>query len=121
MPVPKPKIVCVEEGCNNSFADHSWGATAAYKAGWFVMRDGTAYCFDHNPPWVAEWRAKQREKKQGKSDTEIAKQSTVSDVLKALEAAVEKNPRFGLVHATYDVNPDKSITIRIEKPIARDN
>lgn len=110
MPVPQPRITCSEEGCNNSFVDHKWGNHDAYKAGWFVMKDGTAYCFDHNPPWVAEWRAKQKGKKK---DTEIPKVSTLADVRRALNAAVEKNPYLLHAHATYTSNPDGSITIQI--------
>lgn len=52
---PKFKT-CAIEGCTNRFADHVWGARNAQKAGWFCQKDGTNFCPNHIPDWVAEWR-----------------------------------------------------------------
>lgn len=54
---------CSVEGCENRFADHMWGKIKL--KGWFIMKDGTAYCPDHIPEWVEEWRAKQRARSMG--------------------------------------------------------
>lgn len=35
-----------------------WLVIKAQDEGWFFHRDGTAYCPDHTPHWVEEWRAK---------------------------------------------------------------
>lgn len=50
-----PRLRCSIEGCPASVADHYWGKVKAI--GWFFMRDGTAYCPEHLPEWLAEWRA----------------------------------------------------------------
>lgn len=50
---------CRHETCEAEFKDHRWGRIKAHDAGWFEQKDGTAWCPEHNPPWVAEWRASQ--------------------------------------------------------------
>jgi hypothetical protein len=40
--------------------EHAWAKIRAHSDGWFFSKDGTAWCPDHNPEWVAEWRAKQK-------------------------------------------------------------
>lgn len=43
-------------GCGRSFKRHRWGNIQAHNEGWFEQKDGTAYCPDHVPDWVAGWR-----------------------------------------------------------------
>jgi hypothetical protein len=46
-------------GCGEKIRDHAWGHIKA--EGWFFSKEtGKAYCPEHNPPWVEEWRAKKR-------------------------------------------------------------
>lgn len=49
--------VCSHPGCERSFRDHRWGQTKAHGEGWFIQKDGTAWCPKHVPDWVEEWRA----------------------------------------------------------------
>ena len=53
-------IVCTEESCAHSVKNHAWGQIKA--SDWFFQRDGTAYCPDHIPSWVAEWKARKAKK-----------------------------------------------------------
>lgn len=53
---------CSHDGCENSFAPHKWGNMEAQRLGWFLQRNGDAWCPDHIPDWVAEWRKKKEEK-----------------------------------------------------------
>lgn len=50
------EVVCAERGCAASVPDHYWGLVKA--EGWFFQRDGSAWCPQHIPPWVAGWRAR---------------------------------------------------------------
>lgn len=52
---------CAAEGCSASFQDHRWGSIKAHDAGWFIQKDGTAWCPIHTPEWVAAWRARKAE------------------------------------------------------------
>jgi hypothetical protein len=52
-------VSCNEPECAESYAAHHWGAVKAADEGWFLQRDGTAWCPKHNPPWVADWRKRQ--------------------------------------------------------------
>jgi len=47
---------CSGEGCAERLADHAWGRIKA--DGWFQQKDGTIWCPEHIPDWVAEWRAR---------------------------------------------------------------
>jgi hypothetical protein len=50
-------IICDELGCTKRVKNHRWGKTKA--EGWFFSRaDRGAFCPDHIPAWVVEWRAK---------------------------------------------------------------
>ena len=40
-----------------------WNIMRAEREGWFFQKDGTTYCPEHVPAWVAGWRARQTEKK----------------------------------------------------------
>lgn len=53
---------CAKEECPKFFQNHEWGNKQAQREGWFMQRNGDAWCPDHNPDWVAEWRAKRAEK-----------------------------------------------------------
>ena len=54
-----PLKECAEPGCTETFKDHRWGHGKAQGQGWFLQRDDTAWCPQHNPDWVAAWRLKQ--------------------------------------------------------------
>lgn len=49
---------CSKEGCDKKYKDHSWGKIKAGGKGWFFQKDGTAYCPEHVPDWVEEWRGR---------------------------------------------------------------
>lgn len=49
---------CAAEGCTNKYANHRWGKTKADD--WFHQKDGTSWCPNHIPDWVAGWRASKR-------------------------------------------------------------
>ncbi|WP_157533939.1 MULTISPECIES: hypothetical protein [Microbacterium] len=38
-----------------TIADERWAMT---KSDWFFQRNGAAFCPDHLPEWVPEWRAR---------------------------------------------------------------
>lgn len=46
------KIQC--NGCDTQIPNHRWGKIKA--EGWLFRKDGTAWCPDHLPEWVVEWR-----------------------------------------------------------------
>lgn len=50
---------CSHEVCAATIPGHAWGHI---KSGWFFQRDGTQYCPEHTPEWVAEWRARKNHK-----------------------------------------------------------
>lgn len=52
------EVTCAHPGCSASHKDHLWGQIKADD--WFHQKDGTAWCPDHHPEWVASWRARQR-------------------------------------------------------------
>lgn len=51
---------CAKNECAKTFSDHEWGNKKAQREGWFMQRNGLAWCPDHTPDWVAEWRAKKQ-------------------------------------------------------------
>lgn len=55
---------CSRGECPKFFPDHRWGAMAADREGWFMQRNGKAWCPDHNPDWVAEWRASKKQQEE---------------------------------------------------------
>jgi hypothetical protein len=58
----KPKTLhrkCSREGCEKTYPVHRWGAIRAGADGWFLQRNGDAWCPEHHPEWVAEWRTRQ--------------------------------------------------------------
>lgn len=57
-----PLKQCAQPGCTASFRDHRWGATKAHDEGWFLQQNGDAWCPEHVPDWVAQWRKKQQRK-----------------------------------------------------------
>lgn len=60
---PTPLAHCSKPGCDATFKDHHWGAKKAQADGWFLQKNDDKWCPEHNPPWVAEWRAKQARKR----------------------------------------------------------
>lgn len=51
------RVRCDGPDCAAAVENHRWGRTKA--AGWFFTRDDDqAWCPEHVPDWVAEWRAK---------------------------------------------------------------
>ena len=54
---------CEEDGCERGFKAHHWGSIKATSEGWFQQKDGTVWCPDHVPAWVAQWRARKTEEK----------------------------------------------------------
>lgn len=51
---------CAWPGCEAQYKDHRWGSIKAHAAGWFIQKDGTAWCPDHVPDWVEAWRARKQ-------------------------------------------------------------
>jgi hypothetical protein len=50
-------IVCDAAGCDQKIKNHRWGKTKADN--WFFSRDDDiAWCPNHLPAWVAEWRSR---------------------------------------------------------------
>ena len=58
------KMCCSVDGCTATFTHHYWGAVKAHDAGWFSQKDGTVYCPEHTPDWVAGWRATRNSKEE---------------------------------------------------------
>ena len=52
---------CKHEGCNNKTKTDRWNKVRAAERGWFFQKDGSIWCPDHVPDWVASWRAKRNE------------------------------------------------------------
>lgn len=50
---------CAHPGCETNHPSSRFDDSKAVSEGWFHQRDGTAWCPEHLPEWVAEWRAKQ--------------------------------------------------------------
>ncbi|AUG29577.1 hypothetical protein HMPREF1529_02351 [Microbacterium sp. oral taxon 186 str. F0373] len=46
---------CSADACVATIADERWAMT---KSDWFFQRNGAAFCPDHLPEWVPEWRAR---------------------------------------------------------------
>lgn len=56
-------LACAHEGCEaGGFKDHSRGRIRAHDAGWFIQKNGDAWCPEHTPEWVEAWRARQGRK-----------------------------------------------------------
>lgn len=45
---------CTIYDCDQSFPNHRWGSIKAHGAGWYMQKDGTAYCPHHRPAWAPE-------------------------------------------------------------------
>lgn len=52
------ELKCSEEGCDKTIKNHLWGHIKA--DGWFFSKDGSLFCPDHVPAWVADWRKRKR-------------------------------------------------------------
>lgn len=53
-----PDKKCSRPECSRTFRDHRWGAIQAQNDGWFLQTNGDAWCPEHVPDWVPEWRAR---------------------------------------------------------------
>lgn len=51
---------CSHDGCTDSYVPHHWGAKQAERLGWFIQKNGDAWCPKHIPNWVAKWRAQKQ-------------------------------------------------------------
>ncbi len=49
--------VCADPGCEARYQPHRWGSIKAHATGWFIQKDGTAWCPEHVPDWVEAWRS----------------------------------------------------------------
>lgn len=56
---------CAHGGCCETFASHQWGKKAAQRDGWFLSRNGPAWCPKHIPEWVTGWRERKAAKGAG--------------------------------------------------------
>ena len=63
-------IHCDHLECTASFKTSYWASIHAYSDGWFVKRNGEAYCPEHQPPWLAEWRERKARSDQRKDEEE---------------------------------------------------
>lgn len=54
---------CAHPGCEMSFPNHRWGAIKAHSTGWFMAKDDQAWCPEHLPEWVPQWRANPKRRK----------------------------------------------------------
>lgn len=52
------KAACRKTNCQNDYFPDKWGKMEATRKGWFIHRNGSAWCPDHIPDWVVEWREK---------------------------------------------------------------
>lgn len=52
--VEPTRVHCAADECPRHVADNKWAKIHAI--GWFFQRDGTAFCPDHLPEWLASWR-----------------------------------------------------------------
>lgn len=50
------KDACRKTGCSRDYFPDHWGKKEAARKGWFLQRNGDAWCPDHIPDWVVEWR-----------------------------------------------------------------
>lgn len=49
---------CCVPGCSNTHKADRWNTSKAQALGWFFQKNGQAWCPEHTPDWVAEWRAR---------------------------------------------------------------
>lgn len=50
---------CNESSCDRKTKTDKFNKIRAAEQGWFFQKDGSIWCPDHVPGWVASWRAKQ--------------------------------------------------------------
>ena len=48
-------IICSYSGCPSEVKNNRW---AKIKSEWFFQMNGEAWCTEHIPDWVEDWRAK---------------------------------------------------------------
>lgn len=49
-------IFCELPHCTMRMRNHKWGKIQGHNAGWYMSKEGEAFCPLHNPVWLAEWR-----------------------------------------------------------------
>jgi hypothetical protein len=55
-------VTCAEPECETTRRSNSaWDDIRAHDAGWFAQKDGTQWCPEHTPAWVAAWRARRKQ------------------------------------------------------------
>ena len=59
MAVVDGRVVCEHDECDASYHTHKWDAIKEGE-NWFQQKDGTAWCPQHIPDWVAEWRKRKK-------------------------------------------------------------
>ena len=61
---PSYKAACSKPNCESDYFPDKWGKIEAVNLGWFLQRNGDAWCPKHIPDWVAEWRARKKAKEE---------------------------------------------------------
>jgi hypothetical protein len=51
---------CRHDGCGETRVGNHFEDIRSAKEGWFFQRNGEAWCPNHNPEWVIEWRSKKK-------------------------------------------------------------
>jgi hypothetical protein len=59
-PFPVALHTCKHDGCKRTCVNNYHENIRSGEEGWFFQRNGDAWCPDHNPEWVIEWRAKKK-------------------------------------------------------------
>ena len=58
------QIMCEDKKCPNTIPNHKWGKIKAQTEGWFfskrALEADKAYCPDHLPAWLQDWRTKNK-------------------------------------------------------------
>lgn len=58
-----PQKECAADGCTANFRDTGrWAPERQSKSGWFHQRNGSSFCPQHTPDWVAAWRERKASK-----------------------------------------------------------
>lgn len=51
---------CTTTGCVKFYTNHKFGKMKASREGWYFGRNGDAWCKEHVPGWVSEWRERKK-------------------------------------------------------------
>lgn len=58
------KAACRNPTCGNDYFPDKWGRMEATRKGWYIGRNGEAWCWEHIPAWVAERRERKKAEKE---------------------------------------------------------